>query len=466
MALSLLVLTILAFGIVKGDGDCPKLQRFPFQRPEPKNHRVRPTYNPKRTPSYCDRIVTGCTHRGSQSEQDKSFKVHEYQAITNEYIDQSDHDLIYAHFTFDMMSILSVSFNLGDFRKSIAPGVPEKEQTKAWSSIVCSIQTALKSKWKDIDIFFFGFQEADYYFSYEPLKKAFRESFTKDAHSHDSLHWDYVLREHGSNFAAKNTIALIYYNKNSVFYTPVQPSSSLLTFEQTHDHHSRRPVKRAVEVVTAKVKQSILLTKTAELIGKFARSDVSDSPNLHIRYLTFANAHLPICFNAHGCDGLGVSQRDHAMDKIRNTFETDFVDDADEKECIVLVGDLNYRIMEPNTENEYEQLNKYLEQQETPFWQEIEPVWNKDKSKRRFLPTCKRIEGSWETSRKTIEHMSSRFIDTNPMTIDEDNHVAMMSWVIGVLMVGFAMFICVSFIMGVVCGYWFHNIMEDRPCDE
>ena len=136
------------FHLGKTDGDiCGDIQSFEYEQRQYTKYPISyvlkeySKYGEKdgRTMSYCDRHVA-LTPDGTL----KGFKVYQYGAITNRYIDLSDHDMVFGDLEYHKMRILVVTFNIGDFKDK----KPEYDQQNTWNHIVCSLKRAIETKKK------------------------------------------------------------------------------------------------------------------------------------------------------------------------------------------------------------------------------------------------------------------------------------------------------------------------------
>eukprot|EP01083_Nonionella_stella_P060778 158541_1 len=396
MATFVSIIGLFVIYVVNGNPFCPHLT-YKGQGQRPKNTDDLKTYVGERHPSYCDRVVLGW----SKLTPDPSLQVYQYHAITDQYIDESDHDLVYGFFTFNDINILSVSFNLGDFVKK------DSKKQRAWDTIICSVKTALQQaekegqpEWKDIDIFFFGFQETDAPFKYNYLSKALK-TYTEHSDSHV---WKNVFKMLGpGKFAFRNTACYILYNAFTVFHQEAEDKT------KPADEYPRvGGLISKINFKQNKAAKELMQTKTGIIIGNFrkihyetAEFEHEATTRLRFRlfrsrkthmvhkyseqFVAFANAHLPIRTDQ---EDYGVEYRDMGMDALEHQFKNVYNAKEDAKQSnnlLVLIGDLNYRIVDG-----VEQLKTYLDGQKVVdgiFWHELDH--------RQFQPTCKRVIGSW-----------------------------------------------------------------------
>ena len=430
-----IVVYVILLLIVYGDDVCREgYTPFAPQRPDTRKPE---SYELERTPSYCDRIVIGFP----EAIQDESFRFYDYNAMTNKWIDYSDHDLVYGLFEYDNLDILSVSFNLGKF-VDWAENDKDKRlywNQKAWDQIICDLRARLERaqaragpdsdypEWDEIDIIFFGFQETDYPFKTRYLSNALRRSFDDEDYDDDpkafALEWGTVIEMDGPKIPRmvhRNTYSCIFYKRATVFHSqrreivvkfPLKQISgpNKAKWWQIH-RHIGHGIKKLKNWAKEKLK-----TKTAVIVGRF-RSKIDDEGNEKIskKFITFGNTHLPV--DTKNKKDWGVESRIYGMNEIKRRFINRYIGKSREEKVdlmatnspIVLVGDVNFRVIYGKRESE--QLEDYLKskddkdikisQKNNGFWRELMPVaitkpGEIKLSEKRFLPTCKRLTGSW-----------------------------------------------------------------------
>ena len=86
---------------------------------------------------YCDRVLIG----GSTFDNNL-FTPYNYGALTNYYIDFTDHDLVYGTFTYAKMNILSITLNMEGLTKikSLRKPCPRYQDKRVWDMILCDIK--------------------------------------------------------------------------------------------------------------------------------------------------------------------------------------------------------------------------------------------------------------------------------------------------------------------------------------
>ena len=307
--------------------------------------------------SFCDRMLLGPKSIINDMRLEGRFQVAAYDSMSDLYIEYSDHDLVYALFTFDGMNILSVTFNAGDLAQK-TPSRPSWGEKHVWRSIIKTLKSLLAEDWSSIDLFFFGLQEMKKTFQDHHQFKELYESLL-EGQSHSTAAWTELIQ---STHSKKRLVT-----ESFDIYLYVLFNSDVI--EHDKSQHDTISFGVSANLLGRKGESTLFGTKAAHFVGKFKRRGQSDAKSL-----TLSTAHFPIEKWTKKDQTFGNKGRLRALEEVQKHYGKGSVDRA--SDALLLLGDLNFRQLDaqdPNTE----QLDTFLWQRitqitwRTQFWVEI-----------------------------------------------------------------------------------------------
>ena len=248
------------------------------------------------------------------------------------------------------MNILSITLNM--------EGLTHKnmyQDKRVWDMILCDLKrkiaAAKKIKWKELDIIFFGLQETDYHFNDEFLESALKKSVALYGARAEWLYVTNKFQNPKEKLKARHSYSGIFYNSKTIKY------SDIFTAGLTEPNAMGSfDVGSSIIKFGIKSKAAIFIGRFRKRIfGKKARPTIQDN-------IIFANAHLASPKDTRTNGDFGKAERINGLSIIRVNAQ---------KYPIVLVGDLNFRIID-----RHEQLTDVLSDRsnifnEKKYWREL-----------------------------------------------------------------------------------------------